>query len=186
MFINSNIDNDVANNKHPNYRTKLDCRHCLLPYAGTTGTRTGGAVAPNPSLDKPIHFHLYLCILCCTSGIIFGTRARICGTSSARFGTRGILVPVISLQACDLAPLVPKWMIPTSRLAPEQARVSKNGTVVPTCRTMDVRFVIRSGTKHRVVQIASGVGTIAVNDRRARNRTGPMTLRHVCQSSYRY
>lgn len=49
---------------------------------------------------------------------------------------------------------------------------------------MDVLF----GTRHILGSVApfgSGAGTIAVNDRMARNGTGPMTLRpvYLCQSS---
>lgn len=83
---------NVENINHQNNRAKLDCRHCLLPYAGTTGTRTGGAVAPNPSLDESIYFQLICAV-------------RMIPVVSFLAPERGYVVPVVP----NLAPEEGFW-----------------------------------------------------------------------------
>lgn len=100
---------------------------------------------------------------------------------------REYVVPVVPLWAYDLAHWCQNGWSQRHVWHQNQALVSKNGTMVPTCLQddMDVPFGTRSGIKHiggLVVPIASGLGIVALNDRRARSRTGPMTLRPVCQS----
>jgi hypothetical protein len=99
------------------------------------------------------------------------------------------VVPVVSFLAPEreyVAPVVPKWMIPASCLAPEPSSGIKKWHHGANLQDdMDVLFGTRSGTRHiwgLVVPVASCAGTVALNDRRVRSRTDPTTLRPVCQS----